>query len=347
MELRVSYRPRQAIVCYLSAADRPGRERTWRYAGHRHADGRPSHEDHRARRRGGRARFLRGLRDALAARGLGPTGADPASVTVIGNTGDDITLLACACPDLDTLLYTLGGGVNGEQGWGRADEGHLLQGELAAYGVEPQWFGLGDRDLGTHVARLALAGPGRHTQRGDRPPRAARWALGESGFTLRPMSDTPSRRMSSSPMTTGPGRGRCTSRSGGCACARPCQRSASSSPAWTAPRPPPGCSGDPHGRCRPAAPSNPVVSIGVILRGPRGSRRSAWHARPGRGVSPLVGGRPVRGHADACLRAIGVESSSPRSPPCMPTSSTAGSSTRPTATARMPTGWPCSGGPCS
>ena len=87
-------------------------------------------------------------------------------------------------------LYTLGGGVNEEQGWGRADEGHLLQVELAAYGVEPQWFGLGDRDLGTHVARSLWLGQGASLSEVT-ARLAARWGLPESGFTLRPMTDTP------------------------------------------------------------------------------------------------------------------------------------------------------------
>ena len=61
----------------------------------------------------GGARFLRGLVKA----------APSADVTVIGNTGDDITLHGLRiCPDLDTVMYTLGGGIHDEQGWGRADE---------------------------------------------------------------------------------------------------------------------------------------------------------------------------------------------------------------------------------
>ena len=79
----------------------------------------------------GGARFLRGLLAHLD-RTPEPRGLD---VTVIGNTGDDITLFGLrVCPDLDTVLYTLGGGVNEAQGWGRADETHHVQGELAAYG---------------------------------------------------------------------------------------------------------------------------------------------------------------------------------------------------------------------
>ena len=76
----------------------------------------------------GAARFLRGL---LAA-------APEATITVIGNTGDDITLFGLrVCPDLDSVMYTLGGGSNEEQGWGRAGETFSVREELAAYGASP------------------------------------------------------------------------------------------------------------------------------------------------------------------------------------------------------------------
>src|SRR5947208_17123496 len=92
----------------------------------------------------GAARFLRGLRRA----------APEAEITVIGNTGDDITLFGLrVCPDLDTVMYTLGGGISAERGWGREDESFRVRDELTTYGAEPAWFGLGDRDLATHLLR--------------------------------------------------------------------------------------------------------------------------------------------------------------------------------------------------
>ena len=98
----------------------------------------------------GGARFLRGL---LAHLDRTPALAD-STVTIIGNTGDDITLFGLrVCPDLDTVLYTLGGGVHEVQGWGRADEGYAVHAELSALGVPPDWFSLGDKDFGTHIAR--------------------------------------------------------------------------------------------------------------------------------------------------------------------------------------------------
>ena len=99
----------------------------------------------------GAARFLRGLKAA----------APDAEITVIGNTGDDITLFGLrVCPDLDTVMYTLGGGINEDQGWGRAGETFALRDELAGYGAGPDWFTLGDRDFGTHIVRSQLLAEG-------------------------------------------------------------------------------------------------------------------------------------------------------------------------------------------
>ena len=76
----------------------------------------------------GAARFLRGLKAA----------APDADITVVGNTGDDITLFGLrVCPDLDTVMYTLGDGINESQGWGRAEETFEIRDELAAYGAGP------------------------------------------------------------------------------------------------------------------------------------------------------------------------------------------------------------------
>ena len=135
----------------------------------------------------GGARFLRGL---LAHIDRTPTLAD-SSLTVIGNTGDDINLFGLrVCPDLDTVMYTLGGGVNEEQGWGRAEETHAVQDELAAYGAQPQWFGLGDRDFGTHIARSQWLGQGLSLSEVT-ARLSARWGLAEQGVTLLPMTDSP------------------------------------------------------------------------------------------------------------------------------------------------------------
>jgi LPPG:FO 2-phospho-L-lactate transferase len=91
----------------------------------------------------GGARFVQGLLDAI----------DPAGVTVIGNVGDDLEVFGLhVSPDLDTLLYTLGGVADAERGWGRADETWNALEAAGELGAEA-WFQLGDRDLGLHLAR--------------------------------------------------------------------------------------------------------------------------------------------------------------------------------------------------
>ena len=101
----------------------------------------------------GGARFLRGVR-ALAR-------SIDAEVTAIVNVGDDVTLHGLhICPDLDSVMYTLGGGADPERGWGRAGETWAVKEELAAYGAEPAWFGLGDRDVATHLVRTRMLGDG-------------------------------------------------------------------------------------------------------------------------------------------------------------------------------------------
>ena len=251
----------------------------------------------------GGARFLRGL---LAHVDRTPALAG-SRVTVIGNTGDDITLFGLrVSPDLDTVLYTLGGAVHEAQGWGRADETHAVQGELAAYGVEPQWFGLGDRDFGTHVARSMWLGQGASLSEVT-ARLARRWGLPERGVTLLPMTDTPVE----THVVVEDDQG---------------QRAVHFQEWWVRMRAAVPAkrfvvAGMDLATAAPGVldairtadlvvlpPSNPVVSIGIILGVPgvrdalRGSRA------PVVGVSPLISGAPVRGHADVCLEAIGVES---------------------------------------
>src|SRR4051812_4818929 len=137
----------------------------------------------------GGARFLRGLRAHLD--GSDDPQLRAAEITVIGNTGDDITLFGLrVCPDLDTVMYTLGGGIDDAQGWGRADETHAVQGELAAYGVQPQWFGLGDRDFGTHIARSQMLDLGYPLSRVTEVL-CERWGLPRQHIRLVPMTDDP------------------------------------------------------------------------------------------------------------------------------------------------------------
>ena len=118
----------------------------------------------------GGAKFLRGVRTACPSDDL----------TAIVNTGDDVTMHGLRiCPDLDSVMYTLGDGIDAERGWGRADETWRVKDELAAYGAEPTWFGLGDLDIATHLVRTRMldAGlPAHRRHRGPVRPLAARRA---------------------------------------------------------------------------------------------------------------------------------------------------------------------------
>ncbi|MFG1698356.1 2-phospho-L-lactate transferase [Nonomuraea sp. NPDC049309] len=239
----------------------------------------------------GGARFLRGLRAA----------APDASITVIGNTGDDITLFGLrVCPDLDTVMYTLGGGIDEEQGWGRAKETHVVKEELAAYGVEPQWFGLGDRDFATHIVRSQMLEAGYPLSQ-ITEALCARW---RPGVRLLPMTDD----RCETHVVIEDERGR-----------RAIHfqewwvRLRASVPAKSfalvgvdTAKPAPGVlEAIEEADVVVLPPSNPVVSIGTILQVP--GIREAVLPKTVVGVSPIIGGAPVRGMADACLTAIGVE----------------------------------------
>src|SRR3954447_2917029 len=263
----------------------------------------------------GGARFLRGL--LHHARQTYPLGAahapsgppEPIELTVIGNTGDDITLFGLrVCPDIDTLLYTLGGGIHEGQGWGRADESHHLAEELAALGAEPRWFTLGDKDFATHVYRSQLLGQGMPLS-GVVDRLAARWGLDALGVRLLPMTDTP---VETHVVVEQDGEQQAIHFQEWWVRHRaelPAERFVVAGLDRATPAP------EVLEAIRGAdvvllPPSNPVVSIGIILGVP-GVRDALRGTRaPVVGVSPLVGGRPVRGHADVCLRTIGVEESS-------------------------------------
>src|SRR5579875_1729209 len=235
----------------------------------------------------GAARFLRGLKRA----------APDAEITVIGNTGDDITLFGLrVCPDLDTVMYTLGGGIDEQQGWGRAGETFTVRSELAAYRASPAWFTLGDRDLATHILRSQLLASGQPLS-AVTEVLCRRW---RPGVRLLPMSDDPVETREVH-------------------CQEWWVRMRAATPAAAI-----GAAGADRAAPAPGVldaiaaadvvlfpPSNPVVSIGTILAVP--GVRAAVAAKTVVGVSPIIGGAPVRGMADACLAAIGVDR--PRSRP--------------------------------
>ncbi|MEJ7629674.1 MAG: 2-phospho-L-lactate transferase [Nocardioidaceae bacterium] len=245
----------------------------------------------------GGARFLSGLREVV------DTEAD--SITVIGNTADDIWLFGLrVCPDLDTVMYTLGDGIDTERGWGRRHETWLAKEELAAYGVEPSWFGLGDRDLATHLVRTQMLNAGFPLSAVTKAL-CVRW---QPGVELLPMTDD---RVETHVVIDD------AEAAGG-------RRAAHFQEYWVRLHAPKAYDVIPVGadEAAPAPgviaaiseadvvvlpPSNPVVSIGTILAVPgiadalRGTEASVV------GVSPIISGAPLRGMADRLLPVIGVE----------------------------------------
>jgi LPPG:FO 2-phospho-L-lactate transferase len=246
----------------------------------------------------GGARFLRGLQAATPG----------AEITVIGNTGDDISLFGLhVSPDLDTVMYTLGGGISEEQGWGRADETFTVLNELSAYGAGPGWFGLGDRDFATHIARTSMLRAGLPLSAATRVL-CERW---QPGVTLLPMTDD---RVETHVTLDEVGGGDSGGGPGRTVhfqewwvrmhAAVPAAEITFTGAAAAAPAP--GVlDAIAAADCVLLPPSNPVVSVGAILAVP--GIADAVRAKTVVGVSPIIGGAPVRGMADACLAAIGVE----------------------------------------
>ncbi len=252
----------------------------------------------------GAARFLRGL--------LAATRALPdVQVTVIGNTADDITLMGLRiCPDLDTVMYTLGGGISEEQGWGRDEETFVARTDLEAYsdsGIElPTWFGLGDRDIATHLARAAMLHAGKSLSEVT-AALCARWKLPELGVRLLPMSDNPVETYVLVDAPDGSG--------------RRWVHFQEYWVRWHAQPPAIGVQARGAADASPAPgvleaigaadvillpPSNPVVSLGTIFAVPGIGDALRATGAPVVGIAPIIGGRPVRGMADKMLAAVGV-----------------------------------------
>jgi len=243
----------------------------------------------------GGARFLRGLREHVR------SALPDAEITAVVNTGDDMWLTGLRiAPDLDSIMYTLAGENDEVRGWGRIGETERVSGELRAYGVGWPWFTLGDLDIGTHLTRSHLLREGEPLSAvTDRI--TARWDL---GVRLIPATDD---EVETHVLVDGDElhfqewwtRHRATLPALGFV-----QRGvADASPA-------PGVlEAIADADVVLVAPSNPVVSIGTILGIP--GIRAALAATSARivGVSPIIQGSVVRGMADACLTAIGVDTS--------------------------------------
>jgi LPPG:FO 2-phospho-L-lactate transferase len=259
----------------------------------------------------GGARFLLGVQHLL---GLGqfaaddPQGTSDHELTAVVNVGDDTWMFGVRiCPDLDTCMYTLGGGIDPERGWGHRDETWHAKEELAAYGVQPDWFGLGDRDLATHLVRSQMLRAGYPLSQVT-DALCDRWA---PGARLLPASDD---RSETHVVITDPEtderravhfqewwvryRAKVTTHSFAFVGAE----KATAAPGVT--------DAIAGADVVLLAPSNPVVSIGSILAIP--GIRGALRSTPAKviGYSPIVAGKPLRGMADECLTVIGVASTS-------------------------------------
>ena len=253
----------------------------------------------------GGATFLRGLLHGVRRGEL--RGVDPdAEVTVVANTADDIWLHGLKiCPDLDTVMYTLGDGIDPERGWGRRDETWSAKEELAAYGVEPTWFGLGDRDLATHLVRTQMLDAGFPLSQVTEAL-CRRW---QPGVRLLPMTDD---RVETHIAIADP-----DSPSG--------RRVVHFQEYWVRlhaevpaeavlvvgleeSSPGPGViDAITDADLVLLPPSNPVVSVGTILGVPRVREALVATRAPVVGLSPIIGGTHVRGMAHQMLTSIGVE----------------------------------------
>ena len=236
----------------------------------------------------GAARFLEGLIRVVPQR----------DITIIGNVGDDTNIYGLhISPDLDIVTYTLAGLVDKKKGWGFRGDTFHCQALLPKYGFET-WFNLGDRDLATHIYRTEELHRGRRLSEVTADI-VARLGL---GVKLLPASDdllqtyvlSGARQMhfqeymvrrKTKPKVQG-----VVFR--GTESARPTKLVAESIA---------------KAKGIIVCPSNPIVSIGAILavRGIKSALRKA----PGKvvGISPIIGGKTVKGPADKLMKAVGVE----------------------------------------
>ena len=223
----------------------------------------------------------------------------PEDLTIIVNTGDDFEHWGLkVCPDLDTVCYTLAGLANLETGWGRSEESWQAFEAVAKLGGE-DWFKIGDKDLGTHLVRTL------RLQHGDPLSEIARdfcaaWGIRHS---VLPMSDDVIPTM----VYTEVGvlafeeffaHQRCVPKVKGFMFAG-VERSEPAAGVLTAIE---------NADLVVICPSNPWVSIDPILTVPR--VRSAVKNRPVIAVSPIIGGKAVKGPAAKMYAELGIEPSS-------------------------------------
>ncbi|HXJ63876.1 MAG TPA: 2-phospho-L-lactate transferase [Actinomycetota bacterium] len=241
----------------------------------------------------GAGKFLRGLVRAVP----------PTDVTVVVNTADDIVLHGLhVSPDLDSVVYWLGGGMDRERGWGRLDESFRAVEELRRFGASGDWFSLGDLDLATHLFRTGLLSNGATLSEATARV-AARFGL---ACRVLPMSDEP---VTTRVEAVSMGRVRdlhfqeyWVERHASDEVKAIRYEGAASS------RPAPGVlAAIAAADVVVFPPSNPVASIGPILAVPGLHQVVAARRQVAVGVSGIVGGAPLAGMADKLLPVVGVE----------------------------------------
>ncbi len=245
----------------------------------------------------GAARFLAGLVQVTP----------PAAITAIVNTGDDTVLHGLAIsPDLDTVTYTLAGAIDPERGWGLGGETWAAMGALERYGaVKPAtssaagtWFSLGDRDLATHLYRTHRLGEGASLSTVTAEITRA-WDL---GVRLLPMSDDTVRTM-----VDVAGEGEIGFQEYFVGRQHAVAISGVRFAGIDAARPAPGVlQALETAEVIVVAPSNPVVSIGPLLAVAGVRERLVARRAEVVAVSPIIGGRALKGPADRMLGELGV-----------------------------------------
>src|SRR5215213_10154674 len=236
----------------------------------------------------GGAKLAAGLQDVLP----------PGDLSVVVNTADDFDLWGLhICPDLDTVMYTLGNRANPETGWGVAQDSFSALDMFSAYG-EDVWFKLGDKDLATHILRTQKLRSG---MRLTEITTGLAGALGVRSALL-PMCDEPV----STVLKTRAGlldfqeyfvrRGHRDEVLG--VELRGIEDARVTAEVLEAVS---------KAEVVVFCPSNPVVSLGPILAVPGMREVLAGSAAPKVAVSPIVGGRALKGPADKMLRSLGHE----------------------------------------
>jgi LPPG:FO 2-phospho-L-lactate transferase len=225
----------------------------------------------------------------------------PATITAIGNVGDDIELHGLhVSPDLDTVTYTVAGAIDPEQGWGLAGESWHAMEALRRFPQARAWFNLGDKDLATHLYRTdrMRAGAPLSTVTAEI---AAAWGV---ELSLLPVTDD---RIETRVMTAS---GEIGFQEYFVQQQHDVAVSAVRFAGAADSRPGPGVL-DAIERAERIviAPSNPIVSIGPVLAVP-GVRAAVEQRRDDTvAVSPIIAGAALKGPADRLLRELGHESS--------------------------------------